>query len=57
MKWLVLVGVMLVAAGPAIPAASSGLVYKAPPSARLVPNDANPIHLRSPGREDDLFQR
>jgi hypothetical protein len=56
MKWLVLVGVMLVAAGPAIPAASSGLVYKAPPSARLVPN-ANPIHLRSPRREDDLFRR
>ena len=33
MKWPVLVGAMLIAAGPA--AASSPLVYKAPPPARL----------------------
>jgi hypothetical protein len=56
MKWLVLVGVMLIAAGPAIPAASSGLIHKAPPPARLVPN-ANPIHLQSPASENDLFRR
>jgi hypothetical protein len=56
MKCLLLVGVMLVATGPAIPAASSGLVYKAPPPARLVPS-ANPIHLHSPARDNHLFRR
>ncbi len=54
MKWLLLVGVMLIAAGPA--AASSPLVYKAPPPTRLVPN-ANPVHLHSPARGNDLFLR
>jgi hypothetical protein len=54
MKWLILVVVMLIAAGPA--AASGLLVYKAPPSARLVPS-ANPVHLYSPARENDLFPR
>jgi hypothetical protein len=54
MKWLLLVGVMLIAAGPA--AASGPLVYKAPPSAQLVPS-ANPVHLHSPAREDGLFPR
>ena len=48
MKWPVLVGAMLIAAGPAV--ASSPLVYKAPPPAR-------PIHLRSPARENDLLPR
>ena len=54
MKWLILVVVMLIAAGPA--AASGRLVYKAPPSARLVPS-TNPVHLYSPARENDLFPR
>jgi hypothetical protein len=54
MKWLLLIGAMLIAAGPA--AASGKLVYKAPPSARLVPS-ANPVHLHSPARENDLFPR
>jgi hypothetical protein len=55
MKWLLLIGVMLIAAGPA--AASGRLVYKAPPSARLVPSSANPVHFHSPARENDLFPR
>jgi hypothetical protein len=48
MRWPVLVGAMLIAAGPA--AASSPLVYKAPPPAQ-------PVHLHSPARENDLFPR
>jgi hypothetical protein len=54
MKWLLLAGAMLIAAGPA--AASWKLVYKAPPSARLVPG-ASPVHLHGPARENDLFPR
>jgi hypothetical protein len=48
MRWPVLIGAMLLAAGPA--AASSPLVYKAPPPAQ-------PVHLHSPARENDLFPR
>jgi hypothetical protein len=53
MKWLLLVGAILIVASPA--AASGRLVYKAPPSARLP--SASPVHFHSPARENDLFPR
>jgi hypothetical protein len=54
MKWL-LVCVVL-AAGPADPAASNPLVYKAPPAARLV-SHPDSIRWLNPPRENDLFRR